>query len=637
MKGKKIIVLLIAGLLLITEGTVALADVNESTSILEENYEEQTKDLEKLSEEDANLDLVEIIEEEANDTEVEEEISNEDEVKTDEDVTAYANNNSTKGTAKTISLNSNNIFGITESYEYMWTKFVVPSDGYITVSIDKVLMGASEEKQVNLTIEDESGRNVYISTDSVYGGDYNSSSNKWTIGLAAGTYYMKLEAGFYISIGQYDLGYRVDFVKDSFFEKEINNSMQQSTKLTLSKTYKGILNEGGNSWSYDTDYYAVDIEGSNLSFKVKHNIDSEYYYNIYDSYGNYVQTVYEGDMVYEEGGIYKYILNNLVQGRYYIEVEVYNTVKKDWYELTVSEPRHGWVTEGGKTYYYNAGIKQTGFADINGLTYYFSNDGVMATGWKSVDDVWYFFNYSSGAMKKGWMQEGGKWYYLSPLDGAMYKGAVPIGNDVYFFKENGEMATNGWNQYYGSWYYLNSSGIAHKGWLKEGNTWYYFDEYYAQMATGIRDVRGTKYLFHSSGAMNTRNGWVSLYGEYYYANSDGTVRIGWLKDGGKWYYLDSYGVMATNFTYVNGSYYYLGSDGAMRTGWTQLYNYNYGKWYYYYFGSDGAMRTGWQSINGDTYYFIVNSNDAPYGAMVTGTWMIDYIWYYFDNNGILVW
>ncbi len=674
MKKKKLATLLITTLLLVNESAVALAEVNESINEVEESIilDDQNSDIE--SSEDCDLVIENFTQENSseevkddledntaseentnsylNEETVQDEnlsyeedknvISEEDIVKDEtneietniDNIESYKNENSTKGTAKNILLNVSNTFSIKEAYEEMWAKFTLPSDGYITINLDKVLMGQSQEKRINLILENESGKQVYLNTDSEYGGDDGATVNKWTIGLASGTYYLNLQSAFYINLGQYDLKYKVDYVKDSNFEKEKNDTIYTANVIELNKTYKGIMNEEGGSWTYDQgDYYAVDIKNSNFALKVKHSIDSEYIYYIYDSYGNTVDYIYENEMEYEDGGIYKYTFKNLVSGRYYIKLDSYGSVEKDPYEITINEAKNGWVTEGGKTYYYDLGKKVIGLAAIDGQTYYFDNSGVMKTGWISTTGNWYYFNPNTGAMHKGWLKLGASWYYLDSISGIMVTGSVYIGDDLYCFNNDGVMQSSKWYNDYGTWYYLKSSGAAYKGWLKEGGQWYYLDDYYGYMVTGATNVRGVMYLFNESGAMNTSSGWRKIYGSYYYANSNGTLKTGWLKDSGNWYYLDSYGMMVTYSYRVNGVTYYFGNDGAMRTGWQYLYANNFYSNYYFYFGNDGAMRTGWHTINGVTYYFIENSNDAPTGSMATGWWRIYGVWYYFDSNG----
>ena len=49
------------------------------------------------------------------------------------------------------------------------------------------------------------------------------------------------------------------------------------------------------------------------------------------------------------------------------------------YALLLYQAKNGWITEDGKTYYYDLGNKVIGLASIDGQTYYFDNSGVMKT------------------------------------------------------------------------------------------------------------------------------------------------------------------------------------------------------------------------------------------------------------------
>ena len=77
---------------------------------------------------------------------------------------------------------------------------------------------------------------------------------------------------------------------------------------------------------------------------------------------------------------------------------------------------NGWVTEGGYTYYYVNGVKQTGFQVIDGNTYFFSriNNNEMRTGIFTIDgDVYYFDN--NGVMQTGWYEKSGNKYYFDDI------------------------------------------------------------------------------------------------------------------------------------------------------------------------------------------------------------------------------
>jgi len=138
--------------------------------------------------------------------------------------------------------------------------------------------------------------------------------------------------------------------------------------------------------------------------------------------------------------------------------------------------QNGWVSESGKWYYYQGGVKVTGWQKISGVYYYFDGNGVMQTGWLKSGNTWYYLN-SSGAMATGWAQVSGKWYY---------------------FAGSGAMLT-GWQKINNVWYYFQSGGAMQTGWLNLNGTWYYFQSSGA-MVTGSLKIGAKTYDFNSSGA-----------------------------------------------------------------------------------------------------------------------------------------
>ena len=214
-------------------------------------------------------------------------------------------------------------------------------------------------------------------------------------------------------------------------------------------------------------------------------------------------------------------------------------------KIVIKSAKDGWVEENGKWYFYENGVKVTGWLKDGTKWYYMDANGAMTTGWQKVDGKWYYLNNN---MKTGWVSVSGKWYYLG-TNGAM---------------------TTGWQKVSGKWYYMNANGVMQTGWQKISGKWYYLKN---EMKTG----------------------WQRISGKWYYLNNE--MKTGWQQIGGKWYYLGTDGAMKTGWVQLSGKWYYLGTDGAMRTGWVQLS----GKWYY--LNSSGVMVTGTQTIDGKTYKF----------------------------------
>lgn len=171
----------------------------------------------------------------------------------------------------------------------------------------------------------------------------------------------------------------------------------------------------------------------------------------------------------------------------------------------------------------------------------------------------------SSSVKSGWVETSEGWKY----------------ND-----ENGEVLKNSWlfDKQANVYCYLDENGLRKTGWFKDKEKWYLLDNRGA-MLTGWQEVDGKKYYLDSqSGAMKTgwykevvtqnnttdSNGGTSANTEtienWYYLNSDGSMKTDWFNEDGKWYFLNTNGVMQKGWLISSTLKYYLNSDGSMATG-----------------------------------------------------------------------
>ena len=280
----------------------------------------------------------------------------------------------------------------------------------------------------------------------------------------------------------------------------------------------------------------------------------------------------------------------------------------------------GFVTTGGKTYFYSNGEKLTGLWQIDGKVYYFNQSGVMQKGWVEISGSWFYFK-SNGAAEKGWKKWNGNMYYLDKQYGVMVSGELrTIDGKIYLFAKSGKQL-KGWQQYSGKWYFFKADGAAEKGWKKWNGKWYFLDRKTAVMATGVKTIDGKIYGFNSSGAM--LKGWQKFSGKWYFFKSNGAAEKGWKKWNGKWYFLDrKTAVMVTGVKTIDGKIYGFNSSGAMLRGWQKFGD----KWYF--FKSNGAAEKGWKKWNGKWYFL-----DRTTAVMVTGTKTIDGKTYKFNSSG----
>ncbi|MBR1780122.1 MAG: N-acetylmuramoyl-L-alanine amidase family protein [Oscillospiraceae bacterium] len=342
-----------------------------------------------------------------------------------------------------------------------------------------------------------------------YAGNTGATSTSDQIGVAKGTYYLKVSRDYYSSV-QYAL--KVNYKSASNWETEFNDSFYTANSLSINTEKNGSLMNSG-----DVDYYVFTVSQNGyytLSFKHDY-VDRDWTYwraTIYDSDFEALKTIsYRGNDLTEN--VSEKI--NLESGKYYIKIQrdYYASVK---YTLKVNSLKQGWQK-------------------VNNVWYYYDSTGNALTGWNKVGGSWYYMN-SSGAMQTGWVKVGGTWYYLNS-SGAMLTGWQKIGSTWYYLGASGAMQT-GWVKVGPSWYYMNSSGAMQTGWVKSGATWYYLTD---------------------SGAMAT--GWVKVGGSWYYMNASGAMQTGWIKQGNTWYYLNSSGAMVTGTQTIGGKTYRFDSSG----------------------------------------------------------------------------
>ena len=162
---------------------------------------------------------------------------------------------------------------------------------------------------------------------------------------------------------------------------------------------------------------------------------------------------------------------------------------------TQSVKKNGWITDGGKKYYYKNGEKQIGWQTIDNQTYYFMPDGHMHTGWLSFGQTYYYM-MPDGHMHTGWLSFGSTYYYMNQ-DGMRVTGWQTIANQRYYFMPDGHRHT-GWLSFGQTYYYMMPDGHMHTGWLSFGSTYYYMNQDGVRV-TGWQTIDGKDYYFDSNG------------------------------------------------------------------------------------------------------------------------------------------
>ena len=177
----------------------------------------------------------------------------------------------------------------------------------------------------------------------------------------------------------------------------------------------------------------------------------------------------------------------------------------------------GWVTSGGRTYYYAGGAK--------------------ATGLTRVGDDWYLFNRANGNLYKDgkfWVNEN--------------EGGCGLAGGLYRFDADGRLVTkSGWQTETGedgashTYYYVNGSKAT--GLTKIGSDWYLFDRQSGALVSS------------GSYRVNDNEGGSGLAAGTYPFDAQGRLQLdGWVTSGGRTYYYAG-GAKATGLTRVGDDWY----------------------------------------------------------------------------------
>ncbi|MBP5655850.1 MAG: hypothetical protein J6X33_10110 [Clostridiales bacterium] len=176
----------------------------------------------------------------------------------------------------------------------------------------------------------------------------------------------------------------------------------------------------------------------------------------------------------------------------------------------------GFVSEGGKTYYYKDGVRVTGWVSYKGERFYFyrssstssgisHSKGAMATGWQLIDGEKFYFYCSSktlsgephtkGAMATGWQTIDGNRFYF-------YRSSKTASGDPH---TRGAMAT-GWQTIDGEKFYFYKTAATY------GRS--------GVMASGAVNIEEKGYVFAKTGKLLAKDmhGWYKVGGDYYFCD-----------------------------------------------------------------------------------------------------------------------
>lgn len=174
---------------------------------------------------------------------------------------------------------------------------------------------------------------------------------------------------------------------------------------------------------------------------------------------------------------------------------------------------------------------------------YFDGSGKKANyvGWKKINNKWYYFDKDSRNVTHGWVNDGGKSYYIS--DG-MVTGYYMVGGRLYLFGTNGALqeevkVQNGWYKAGNDWYYFQNGSLVGTGiYIINGKN--YLFESGKMVTNGISHYEGSSYYAGSDGVVVTASGWKETAKGWIYIQDGGRLAVGAQKIGDKIYYFDQY-------------------------------------------------------------------------------------------------
>lgn len=173
---------------------------------------------------------------------------------------------------------------------------------------------------------------------------------------------------------------------------------------------------------------------------------------------------------------------------------------------------------------------------------------------------------NSSNVKNGWIETSEGWKY-NDENGNPLKNSWLLDKqaNVYCYLDENGFRKTGWFEDKGNWYLLDSKGVMLTGWQESNGNKYYLDPQSGEMKKGwYKEVVNQSNTTDSSGANTTTNSTATE--NWYYLNTDGSMKTGWFTDGGKWYFLNTNGIMQKGWLISSNSKYYLNEDGSMATG-----------------------------------------------------------------------
>ena len=339
------------------------------------------------------------------------------------------------------------------------------------------------------------------------------------------------------------------------------------------------------------------------------------------------------------------------QGKTYLKADgkpatkqwLFDQTHQAWFYLTADGNRaeNGWLTVGGKDYYFNEAGKLATKTWVG--QYYVTESGAKAKEqwvFNQEKESWYYLKSDGQKAQKEWIQQGQEKYYLKE-DGKMAKDEwITQGENQYYINSQGKMLKNAW---LGKSYISENGNKVKQAWIYDDNysSWFYLQQDGTYAENRWLTIDGKDYHFKSGGYLSTER-WID---RFYVAKSGAKLKSEWLfdKNYDAWFYLKADGTYAEkgwetikekDYHFKSGGYLstetwidrsYVTTSGAKAgKGW--LFDKKYNSWFYIKADGNYANKE-WLWDNG--YYYLKSG-----GYMAASEWVwYKNNWFYLKSNG----
>lgn len=209
------------------------------------------------------------------------------------------------------------------NYDTDYFKFEIPSDGYITVTINhKYSDSTSTFAKLEVLSYDGTDTSKYLSFSS---GLQNENVTSLRTGLSAGVYYMKIEQS---SGSHREYNFKVNFTASNNWEINPNDNMGTATPINAGKTYYGSLADN------DIDTYSFNLSKDgyvSVTFNHAYSDSASTFANI--TIYSYDGTNSKNLITFTSAGQNETVKSEkqmLTAGKYYLKISEYSAVNQEY-------------------------------------------------------------------------------------------------------------------------------------------------------------------------------------------------------------------------------------------------------------------------------------------------------------------